>query len=138
MLLPMVTMASSHDEGSGFTFYKDVLRDIYYSEELKIESKRCTQIRKTIDALCTEENFAFSTLYSMISKDIDQEKKELDVKRNLFQVSYMYQAERLPVLLQRLGKEEEGSINDSILWQVSRPSLISVLWKHISLVHPPL
>ena len=134
----MVTMASSHDEGSGFTFYKDVLRDIYYSEELKIESKRCTQIRKTIDVLCTEENFAFSTLYSMISKDIDQEKKELDVKRNLFQVSYMYQAERLPVLLQRLGKEEEGSMNDSILWQVSRPSLISVLWKHISLVHPPL
>ena len=45
---------------------------------------RISMIRNTIDALCTEENFAFSALYSMISKDIDQEKKELDVKRNLF------------------------------------------------------
>ena len=31
----------------------------------------------------------------------------------------MYQVERLPVVLQRLGKEEEGSVNDSILWQVA-------------------
>ena len=44
----------------------------------------------------------------------------MTVKQKLFQAAYLYQVERLPVVLQRLGTEEEGSMNDIILWQVSR------------------
>ena len=57
-----------------------------------------------------------------LRKYINQKKKELSDKCKIFQVSYMYQAERLPVMLQHLGKEEEGSMNDSILWQVHWPT----------------
>ena len=119
-------MASSSEDGvcgsSGVAIYKEVLRDIYCSEELKIESKRCKKISSTIDTLCTGENTtSFCALFELVSKEIEQKKKELSAKCKLFkfQASYMYQAERLPVVLQHLGKEEEGSVNDSILWQVA-------------------
>ena len=56
-------------------------------------------------------------------EEIDLKRKESAAKHNLFQACYIYQAERLPVLLQQLGKEHEdtgeGSINDCILWHVA-------------------
>ena len=42
-------------------------------------------------------------------EEIDLKWKELTAKRNLFQAYYMYQAEKLPVLLQQLGKEHEDT-----------------------------
>lgn len=110
--------ASSKDVGSGVAGYKELLRDVYNSEELKIESKRCKAISNTIDALCRVNNTDFSALYEVVRKEIYQRKKELSAKHKSCQAAYMYQAERLPVVLQQLGKEEEGSMNDSILWQV--------------------
>ena len=104
-------------------FYKNILRDIYDSEEMKIESERCKVLKSTIDSLCTEENVAFYSVFKTIREEIDLERKKSSAKRNLFQACYMYQAERLPVLLQQLAKEHEdardGSINDCILWQVA-------------------
>ena len=44
-------------------FYKDILRDIYDSEEMKIESERCKVLKSTIDSLCTEENVAFYSVF---------------------------------------------------------------------------
>ena len=110
-----IIMASSSEDGacgsSGVAIYKEVLRDIYCSEELKIESKRCKKISSTIDTLCTGENItSFCALFELVSKEIEQKKKKLSAKCKLFK----FQAERLPVVLQRLGKEEEGSVNDSI------------------------
>ena len=59
-----------------------------------------------------------------MGEEIDQRKKKKSAaKRNLFQACYMYQAERLPALLQQLGKDHkdtgDGGINDCILWQVA-------------------
>ena len=34
--------------------WKDLLRDIYHSEDLKIKSERSERIRNTIHRLCTE------------------------------------------------------------------------------------
>lgn len=103
--------------------YKDILRDLYDSEEMKIESERCRALKSTIETLCTGENKAFYSVFKKVKKEIDLKRKESDAKRNLFQVCYMYQIERLPVLLQQLGKEHEdtgdGGINDCILWQVA-------------------
>ena len=133
-------MASSSEDGacrsSGVAIYKEVLRDIYCSEELKIESKRCKKISSTIDTLCTGENTSFCALFELVSKEIEQ-KKELSAKCKLFkfQASYMYQAERLPVVLQRLGKEEEGSVNDSILWQVAELIIISASYRSACIMY---
>ena len=103
--------------------YKDILRDVYDSEELKIDSQRSKSIAKVIDQLCVSENTAFSDLFSLVSKEVEQKRKEPAAIRNSFQACYMYQAERLPVVLQQLGKEQQGSMNDSLLWQVNALSI---------------
>ena len=95
--------------------YKDILRDIYDLEEMKIESEQCKALKRTIDTLCTGENATFYSLFKKVREEIDLKKSA--AKRNLFQ------AQRLPVLLQQLGKERpkdagDGGINDCILWQV--------------------
>ena len=86
---------------------------------MKIESERCKALKSTIETLCTGENRAFYSVFKNVREEIDLKRKESATKRNLFQACYMYQAERLPVLL---GKEHEdtgnGDINDCILWQV--------------------
>ena len=46
---------------------KDVLRNIYDSEELKIDSNRSKAIAKTIEMLCTGENSLFNNLYDEVS-----------------------------------------------------------------------
>lgn len=113
--------------------YKDILRDIYDSEEMKIESERCKALKRTIETLCTGENQAFYSLFKKVREElIDLKKKESVAKRNLFQACYIYQAERLPVLQQQqqlaIGMEHqdigEGGINDCILWQVATISYI--------------
>ena len=70
--------------------------------------------------LCATENSAFSDMYGEVASDIEKKKSEPTTKKKKQpQALYLYQVERLPVLLKKLGKEERGSINDSILWQVS-------------------
>jgi len=102
--------------------YNDILRDIYDSEELKIESERCRALKGTIETLCTKENHTFIEVFE-IWKEIDMKTKKIRLpSENLFQASYMFQVERLPVLLGQLGKEHQdtrnGAITDSILCQV--------------------
>ena len=67
-------MASSSEDGacgsSGVAIYKEVLRDIYCSEELKIEFKRYKKNSSTIDTLCTGENTTSfcAALFELVSK----------------------------------------------------------------------
>ena len=109
-----------------------VLRDIYDSEELKIDLERSKAISKVIDQLCAtvDGSSAFSELYELVGKEVEQKKeleKEPAAKRNLFQASYMYLAKGLPIVLKRLGKEQPGSISDPLLWQVrARAACIDV------------
>ena len=90
--------------------------------------------------MCTpgKNTTSFCALFELVSKEIEQKKKELSAKCKLFkfQASYMYQAERLPVVLQRLGrKEEEGSVNDSILWQVAELAIISASYRSACIMY---
>ena len=110
---PMVVTKISYNE--------ILLRDIYDSEELKIESERCKALKCTIEELCTRQNTAFLAVVEKVRKEINVKKSV--AKHNLYQACYMFQVERLPVLLGQLGKEhqdtcKEGNITDSILWQV--------------------
>ena len=110
---PPLIMAASESN------YKDLLRDIYDSEELKIESERCRALKHTIDELCTRQNTAFLAVFQKLEKEIDVKKKSVG-NGNLYRACYMYQVERLPVLVGQLGKEhQEGSMNDCVLWQVA-------------------
>ena len=106
---------------SGEKLLKAILRDIYGSEELKIQSNRCKLLKETIDALCAGPNdIAFSKTFDKLRKDIVDEKKkkkEQGMSKGC-RVLYLYQVERLPHILSRLGVEKAGSSNDCILWQV--------------------
>ena len=58
-------------------------------------------------------------VFQKLEKEIDV-KKKLVGNGNLYRACYMYQVERLPVLVGQLGKEhQEGSMNDCVLWQVA-------------------
>ena len=110
-----------NDDGafSGVNFYNEVLQDIYYSEELKLESKRCKQLASTIDGLCIEKPAKFFALLEVVSKEIEVKKKELsgvNAKRKIYQASYMFQVERLPVVLQCLGKEDYSYLERLLLF----------------------
>ena len=41
----------------------EILGDIFYSEELKIDSERCKALLKTIEMLCVDENKAFNKAF---------------------------------------------------------------------------
>jgi len=60
-------------ERSGIN-YKDILREVYDSEELKIDSQQSKNIAKVIDQLCVSENCSFIKVFSIVSKEV--EKKE--------------------------------------------------------------
>ena len=112
-------MAARGDNCTRLVDFKDILRDIYDSEDMKIQSDRCKKILVTIEGLCSTENADFCATYKEVCKEIQKKRREtLTAKQNLFQAAYFFQVERLPAVLQRLGTEEEGSKNDIILWQV--------------------
>ena len=91
-----------------------ILRDIYESEELKIDSVRSKTLKQTVDTLCVTENDSFRAMFVRIMEDMGQRKDLKGSPHNIF----VYIAERLPVLLKDLGKVVPGSITDPILWQV--------------------
>jgi len=100
--------------------YKEVLWDVYFSEDLKIQSNRCKKILATVEGLCARENGGFCAVYKIVSQEIREKRKTITAKQKLAQAAYLYQVERLPSVLQRLGTEEEGTMNEIILWQVSQ------------------
>ena len=51
--------------------YNDVLRDIYDSEELKIDTARCSALKSTIETLCTRGNRVFLAAFEGIAREID-------------------------------------------------------------------
>ena len=88
----------------------------------------------TIDGLCAKENNDFCAMYKLIREEIQEKRKMVTVKQKLFHAAYLYQVERLPVVLQQLGTKEEGSMNNIILlWQVSQLhcSFLSVGRSHL-------
>jgi len=80
---------------------------------------------------------AFLATFEKVRKEIDMKRKDDSVaKSNLFLACYMYQVEKLQVLLGQLGKEHqdthrEGNMTDSILY--NRYLLKCALANYISL-----
>ena len=66
---PPLLMAASKSN------YKDLLRDIYDSEELKIESERCRALKRMIEELCTRQNTVFLAVFQKLEKEVDVKKK---------------------------------------------------------------
>jgi len=56
-------MAARGDNCTCLVGFKDILRDIYDSEDMKIQSDRCKKILVTIEGLCTTENADFCATY---------------------------------------------------------------------------
>ena len=52
LYIVIINMATGN--GDNHSLWKDVLRDIYHSEDLKIKGERSEQIKNTIHSLCTE------------------------------------------------------------------------------------
>lgn len=101
---------------------KLILRDIYESEEMKIDSSRSTKLKETINVLCINGDEEFDKLFAVVNKDIGKIRKENtggNMADPLLVEMYRYQAEDLPERLKsvKLNKDSD-SIRDPLLWQV--------------------
>ena len=74
---PLIMASSNIDSVSGVALYKEVFWDIFYSEELKIESRRSKQLASTIDTLCTKKSTSFCALFQEVYAEV--ENKEMRV-----------------------------------------------------------
>ena len=111
--------------------WKDLLRDIYHSEDLKIKSERSERIRNTIHRLCTEtiegdDLDSFVVSFKKVEDNIRVIKDACKQKKQtLFQQMFQYQANSLSSITQYLPT----NLKDPILWQVSRVGVVTVLLK---------
>ena len=102
--------------------WKNILRDIYDSEELKIDSERSKELKGLLDQLCTaapeDTNLRlFQECFAAVDNDITQIKKEAKTtkeERPYFKRMFLYQAQRLSPTIQGLPE----NLRDPIMWQV--------------------
>ena len=118
--LYMVIINMATGNGDNHSLWKDVLRDIYHSEDLKIKGERSEQIKNTIHSLCTEvegdDLDSFVVSFKKIEDNIRVIKDACKKKeQTLFQQMFQYQANSLSLIIQHLPT----SLKDPILWQVS-------------------
>ena len=108
--------------------WKDLLRDIYYSEDLKIKGERSERIKNTIHCLCTETGVEEDDLDSFVVsfkkvEDNIRVIKDACKQKDVFQQMFQYQANRLSSVTQCLPT----NLKDPILWQVSRVGLSLIM-----------
>ena len=77
------------------TNYKSVLRDIFDSEELKIESEYSRSIKTTIQEICEEGNDEFEECFLKVKEDVVKAKDSYK-EEDCFGEMYLYLAEELP------------------------------------------
>ena len=87
---------------------KTVLRDIFDSEEFKIESKYFEKLKKTIQHICEDGDKEFEKRYERVRKEVELvatsrvNKKEQPYFREMF----LYMAEELPKVLEDLTRDQ--------------------------------
>ena len=116
---------------------KTILRDIFDSEEFKIESNYSEKLKKTIQRICEDGDEEFEKCYERVRKEVEElvatsrvNKKEQPYFRDMF----LYTTEKLPKVLEDLTRDlrqdltedlmaaEQPSCNyrgDPIIWQVA-------------------
>jgi len=118
-------MAVSQSEILGAGDFKTLLRDVYYSEELKIDSQFAEKLKMKLDELCSgkipeEESTAFQHCFSVVEANIKSKKN--DIRRGGREISYkdvyLYQAEQVPDLIAKFPPLLTDSLREPILWQV--------------------
>ena len=93
--------------------YKSVLRDIYLSEELKIDSLYSIRLKGTIERLCTAADDKFDKCFMKVCTDLAIT-KDSKKKQPCFSKMYLYLTENMHKALEELPQE----YRDPILWQV--------------------
>ena len=96
------------------TNYKGVLRDIYLSEELKIDSQYSMRLKGTIERLCTAADDKFDKCFMKVCTDLIAITKDSKKKQPCFSKMYLYLTENMHKALEELPQE----YRDPILWQV--------------------
>ena len=96
------------------TNYKAVLRDIFDSEELKIDSEYSKSLKKSIQEICEGEDAEFERCFLDVQQAVANLKT--DKEEYCFDKMYLYLAEELPKAIEKSSTEHR----DPILWQVRR------------------
>ena len=89
-----------------------ILRDLWDSEEFKINSDVSSSLKTTLDKICSEGNEMFVRYFEEVKLSV--EKAKSNNSGAFFQFMYMYLAQELPTVLEKLP----SPYNDPILWQV--------------------
>ena len=91
--------------------YKSLLRDIFHSEELKIDSQYSKRLKDTIEKLCiNEENDKFNKCFVKVCKDIKEITKDSKKKEPCFSKMYLYMTEKLSKTIEELPREQRDPI----------------------------
>ena len=89
--------------------YKSVLRDIYLSEELKIDSQYSQRLKDTIEKLCaaTAENDKFNECFMKVRKDLTAITKDSKKKQPCFSKMYLYMTEKMHKAIEELPRDHK-------------------------------
>ena len=111
--------------------FKTLLRDIYYSEDLKIDSPFANNMKAKLNEICSagaDHNTVFWQCFSLVEASVREKKHVL--KGGGREISYkdifLYQAEQTPKLLAKFPPQLTGSLQETVLWQVSCCTIIYV------------
>jgi len=117
-------MAVSQNENAPGSYFKIILRDIFYSEELKIDSQFAKDLEAKLDEICCdnmteEQTTVFQYYFSIV--EVDAKAKKSIIKSKGKELSYkdihLYQAEQVPNLLVKFPLLAD-SLREPILWQI--------------------
>ena len=120
-------MAVSQSDSLGTDDFKTLLRDIFYSEELRIDSQFAANLKEKLDELCRgqvpeEQSSTFQCCYTAVKLDVKAKKNAIRMRGAGREISYkdiyLYQAEEVPKLLAKFPSQLTDSLREPILWQV--------------------
>ena len=93
---------------------RTVLRDVFESEELRIQSNYSTAIKQAIEEVCTGCSRKFEECFLRVKEGLSAAKGKSNTNEPCFRKMYLFLAEKLPALIQKLPER----LNDPILWKV--------------------
>ena len=89
--------------------YKTVLRDIFDSEEFKIEPKYSEKLKKTIQRICEDGDEEFEKCYERVRKEVEELVATSRVNKKeqpyYFRDMFLYMTEKLPKVLEDLMRD---------------------------------